>query len=165
MVAYVEKEIKPLNGSKAREMASKFQTFVDLLLPRLNPRLRVWEKKDVTGIPGMNPDQLIEAASLPDVFEEPGARINFRKDLISIFEDALGWRTETRKNIHEEFFFLMPVVGQAVTTETVHEVDDEGNPQPVVVALCVWPITYRKVREKVTDMFSPFKKVANGVII
>ncbi|KIW70785.1 hypothetical protein PV04_03026 [Phialophora macrospora] len=164
--SYVKMEIEPQIPSKAKDMASIFQGFVDLILPRHDPCVFPHQVTDVKSCPRTDPDRPNTAADLPALFEESGHRINFRQDLYTVFETTLQWRAEKDKMMHERYSFSFPSFGdEYVKDGMIQEMDSEGNKRAKPVILCLLPLLYRSIAANLLDDIGFPHKVVNGIVL
>ena len=167
METYVDREVKPHIQHKASDMAHQLQTFIDILMPTIPTRALAVVIKDVVPCEDAISSLPNHATTQADPFKEPMPRINFRQDMKNIFESALKWRAEKHAKIYENYFFRFPSLGSKYVRSNMaeEEVDDDGNPRDRKVILCLWPITYRTVLERLMGSFTPPEKIVNGVVV
>ncbi|EXJ62412.1 hypothetical protein A1O7_02847 [Cladophialophora yegresii CBS 114405] len=164
--AYIEKEIRPQIPSQAKDTATTFQGFVDLLMPRQNTPFGLQAIRNVKACPRtdpIRPDMPIRDFAL---LEESVHRINFREDLRNIFETALQWRAERDQTMFEIYDFSFPGLGdEYIADQMVEEVDSEGNKRARPVILCLLPVLFRSVSKRLLSDMEMSKKIVNGIVV
>ncbi|KAK4948574.1 hypothetical protein LTR10_012578 [Elasticomyces elasticus] len=163
---HVERNLKPRIRTQAEMMAFRFQAFVDLLLPKVEEAAPNPETSEVVSCPWTDPDHP-DTTNFPDeYFHEGEARVNFRIDLVSIFERSLKWRAERNKSMHEKYMFNFPALGKPyITKQMWEERDSEGNKRHGGVILCLLPVTFRSVRQDILGKWEPWQKVGDGIVL
>ncbi|KAJ9603310.1 hypothetical protein H2200_012088 [Cladophialophora chaetospira] len=168
MNAYVEREVVPHIQPRARDMASRFQGFLDLVVPRNEVGAYLSEVEGVCACPRTDPATRSSTTHLPCSFTESPNRINFREGLRDVFELALEASAANDKKMYERYRYSFPAFGHEYSSEDmIPEEDEDGNEslpkRPVI--LCLLPITYRSVQDRFLGDWSEMEKVANGVVL
>ncbi|OCT50476.1 hypothetical protein CLCR_06970 [Cladophialophora carrionii] len=163
---YIEREIKPHIPSKAKDMATTFQGFVDLIMPRQNTPYPLYPVCDVKSCPRTDPIRPDMPAREFTLLEEPVDRINFREDLRNVFETALQWRAERDQTMFERYDISFPSLGdEYVASQMVEEEDSEGNKRARPVILCLLPVLFRSFSRRILGENERPKKVVSGIVL
>ncbi|KIW18912.1 hypothetical protein PV08_03201 [Exophiala spinifera] len=161
LVAYIDQNIIPKIQSRAEDMAFRFQTFVELLLPRLATRAQLSRgTEDIIEFPEPESDH-------PAAFKQSPVQANFDQALISIFKDALHWRAGKDKITRERYTFVFPSMGASYVSEDMFsQKDKDGNRLTAPIVVCLWPIAYRSTRSaRDPRNFEDRLRVSKGVVL
>ena len=172
---YIDKRVMPDVPAQAARYTFDFQSFVDLLLPRMSTKIF---NSDIHGVKSsLQPDgpaaadgkEMLTPADAPGqdrFFQEDPARIKFRSSLIDIFTQAMTWRAGKLKLLHEDYEFQFPCFGDAFETEQVRRTYGAAkDPDDRAVVLGLLPIVRRRIREKVLGQFGEEQVVGFGVVV